>query len=259
MEPFRKHRGVVAPLYRENIDTDQIIPKQHLKRIERTGFGTYLFSDWRYHPDGAPRPDFVLNQERYRSASILVAGKNFGCGSSREHAAWALSEFGFRAVLAPSYADIFRINAGNNGLLLIEADAATVHRVAEQAQAGQPYELTIDLESQTFADAYGLSERFEIESFRRHRLLHGLDEIGMTLTHAAEIARFEQQRPTFLQNAARPRVPSNRHCLRLDRAHRDGRGSCRPSESREDVQAQLLCTSLIGSVHPVKKFLPRAT
>lgn len=191
MEPFRSHRGIVVPLHRENIDTDQIIPKQHLKRIERTGFGTYLFSDWRYHPDGSPRHDFVLNQEHYRSATILVAGKNFGCGSSREHAAWALSEFGIRAVIAPSYADIFRINAGNNGLLLIEAAGTTVQRIAAQAQARPPYELTIDLENQTIADGDGLSERFEIEPFRRHRLLHGLDEIGMTLTHEAEIARFE--------------------------------------------------------------------
>src|SRR5208282_1547478 len=129
MQPFRKHRGIVVPLHRENIDTDQIIPKQHLKRIERTGFGDFLFFDWRYHPDGAPRQDFVLNQEPYRSASILVAGKNFGCGSSREHAAWALSEFGIRAIIAPSYADIFSINAGNNGLLLIEAEEVAVQRI----------------------------------------------------------------------------------------------------------------------------------
>ena len=117
MEPIRKHRGVVAPLHRENIDTDQIIPKQHLKRIERTGFGQFLFFDWRYHPDGRDREDFVLNHEHFRNATILVAGKNFGCGSSREHAAWALGEFGFRVILAPSFADIFRNNAGNNGLL----------------------------------------------------------------------------------------------------------------------------------------------
>lgn len=200
MEPFRKHRGIVVPLHRENIDTDQIIPKQHLKRIERTGFGAYLFSDWRFHPDGAPRQDFVLNQERYRSASILVAGKNFGCGSSREHAAWALSQFGIRAIIAPSYADIFRINAGNNGLLLIEAEEKTVQRIAEQAQTKRPYELTIDLESQTVADDCGFSHEFVIEPFRRHRLLHGLDEIGMTLTREAEITRFEHQRHTFLHN-----------------------------------------------------------
>jgi 3-isopropylmalate/(R)-2-methylmalate dehydratase small subunit len=200
MEPFRKHRGIVAPLHRENIDTDQIIPKQHLKRIERTGFGTHLFSDWRFHSDGTPCPGFVLNQQHYRSASILVVGKNFGCGSSREHAAWALSEFGFRAIIAPSYADIFRINAGNNGLLLIEAEESVVRRIAEHAQIKRPYELTIDLENQTIADDCGFSEEFVIEPFRRHRLLHGLDEIGMTLTHEAEIANFEHQHHAFFRN-----------------------------------------------------------
>jgi len=201
MEPFRKHRGIVAPLVRENIDTDQIIPKQHLKRIERTGFGAYLFSDWRFHLDGSPRHDFVLNQEHYRSASILVAGKNFGCGSSREHAAWALSEFGIRAIIAPSYADIFSSNAGNNGLLLIELDDSVVCRIAEHAQTKPPYELTIDLEGQMIADDFGLSERFAIEDFRRHRLLHGLDAIGVTLTHEAEIARFEQRHRKSLSSS----------------------------------------------------------
>ncbi len=199
MEPFRQHRGTVAPLLRENIDTDQIIPKQHLKSIERTGFGAHLFSGWRFHGDGTLQRDFVLNQEHYRSASILVAGRNFGCGSSREHAAWALSEFGFRAIIAPSYADIFRTNAGNNGLLLIEMEEPLVRRIAEQAQAKPPYKLTIDLETQTIADDFGLSESFAVETFRRHRLLHGLDEIGMTLLHEADIARFEECRRTFLQ------------------------------------------------------------
>jgi 3-isopropylmalate/(R)-2-methylmalate dehydratase small subunit len=199
MGPFRQHRGTVAPLLRENIDTDQIIPKQHLKSIERTGFGAHLFSGWRFHGDGTPRHDFVLNQEHYRSASILVAGKNFGCGSSREHAAWALSEFGFRAIIAPSYADIFRTNAGNNGLLLIEMEEPLVRRIAESAQTQRPYELTIDLETQTIADDFGLSESFAVEAYRRHRLLHGLDEIGMTLLHEADISRFEECRHTFLQ------------------------------------------------------------
>jgi 3-isopropylmalate/(R)-2-methylmalate dehydratase small subunit len=194
MEPFRQHRGSVAPLFRENIDTDQIIPKQHLKSIERTGFGDHLFSGWRFHGDGTRRPEFVLNQERYRSASILVAGKNFGCGSSREHAAWALSEFGFRAIIAPSYADIFRTNAGNNGLLLIELAEPEVRRMAEHAQTRPTYKLTIDLEAQTVADDAGFSGTFAVEPFRRHRLLHGLDEIGMTLMHEADIARFEERR-----------------------------------------------------------------
>lgn len=193
MEPIRQHRGIVAPLHRENIDTDQIIPKQHLKRIERTGFGTFLFSDWRYRPEGGERPDFVLNQEHYRGATILVAGKNFGCGSSREHAAWALAEFGFRVILAPSYADIFRNNAGNNGLLVIELSEATIQRIAENAATHCPYHLNVDLERQLITDDFGLSENFQIEDFRRHRLMNGLDEIGMTLMHEADITRFEKR------------------------------------------------------------------
>jgi 3-isopropylmalate/(R)-2-methylmalate dehydratase small subunit len=193
MEPIRKHRGVVAPLHRENIDTDQIIPKQHLKRIERTGFGEFLFFDWRYHPDGRDREDFVLNHEHFRDATILVAGKNFGCGSSREHAAWALGEFGFRVILAPSFADIFRNNAGNNGLLVIELAESVIQRIAEHADKHRPYHLSVDLENQTITDDFGLSETFEVEAFRRHRLLNGLDEIAMTLVHEADITRFEQQ------------------------------------------------------------------
>jgi 3-isopropylmalate/(R)-2-methylmalate dehydratase small subunit len=184
----------VAPLHRENIDTDQIIPKQHLKRIERTGFGEFLFFDWRYHPDGREREDFVLNHEHFRNATILVAGKNFGCGSSREHAAWALGEFGFRVILAPSFADIFRNNAGNNGLLVSELAEDVIRRIAEHADKHRPYHLSVDLEQQTITDDFGLSESFEVEPFRRHRLLHGLDEIGMTLVHEADIARFEKQR-----------------------------------------------------------------
>ncbi len=191
MEPIRKHRGVVAPLHRENIDTDQIIPKQHLKRIERTGFGKFLFSDWRYHSDGREREDFVLNHEPYRTATILVAGKNFGCGSSREHAAWALGEFGFRVILAPSYADIFRNNAGNNGLLLIELEEETIFRIAKNARDRKPYHLQVDLEQQTITDDHGLFESFRVEEFRRHRLMNGLDEIGMTLMHEPDIANFE--------------------------------------------------------------------
>jgi 3-isopropylmalate/(R)-2-methylmalate dehydratase small subunit len=194
MEPIRKHRGVVAPLYKENVDTDQIIPKQHLKRIERTGFGQFLFFDWRYRSDGRDREDFVLNHEHFRNATILVAGKNFGCGSSREHAAWALGEFGFRVILAPSFADIFRNNAGNNGLLLIELAERVIQRIAQHADKHRPYHLHVDLENQTIADDFGLSESFEIDAFRRYRLLHGLDEIGMTLEHEADIARFEERR-----------------------------------------------------------------
>jgi 3-isopropylmalate/(R)-2-methylmalate dehydratase small subunit len=198
MEPIRKHRGIVAPLHRENIDTDQIIPKQHLKKIERTGFGQHLFSDWRYHPDGSHRPDFVLNQHPFHQATILVTGKNFGCGSSREHAAWALQEFGFRAIIAPSYADIFRNNAGNNGLLLIELPEATVQRIAEAAQTEPGYELHVDLENQVVTDDHGLSDTFVVDEFRRHRLLHGLDEIGMTLAHESEITDFERRHCSYL-------------------------------------------------------------
>jgi len=194
MEPICKHRGVVAPLHRENIDTDQIIPKQHLKRIERSGFGQFLFSDWRYHADGSDREDFVLNHEPFRKATILVAGKNFGCGSSREHAAWALGEFGFRVILAPSFADIYRNNAGNNGLLVIELAEPTIERLAQHAHNQRPYHLTVDLEKQIITDDLGLAEKFEIEAFRRHRLMNGLDEIGMTLLHADDITRFEQDR-----------------------------------------------------------------
>jgi len=193
MEPIRQHRGVVAPLHRGNIDTDQIIPKQHLKRIERTGFGQFLFFDWRYHPDGRDREDFVLNQPHCRNATILVAGKNFGCGSSREHAAWALGEFGFRVILAPSFADIFRNNAGNNGLLVIELPEATIQRIADNADQHRPYYLSVDLENQTISDDFGLSEKFKVDPFRRHRLLNGLDEIGMTLAHEADIERYEAQ------------------------------------------------------------------
>jgi 3-isopropylmalate/(R)-2-methylmalate dehydratase small subunit len=193
MQAFVTHRGVVAVLDRENIDTDQIIPKQHLKRIERTGFGAFLFSDWRYFPDGSPRPDFVLNQEHGRRASILVAGKNFGCGSSREHAAWALMDFGFRAVIAPSFADIFRNNSGNNGLLVIELPEERVQMLAQRGRK-PGYELKIDLENQTIRDDIGFKIDFAIDPSRRSRLLQGLDEIGLTLMHEADIAKFEQRR-----------------------------------------------------------------
>jgi len=191
MEPIKHHRGVVAPLLRENVDTDQIIPKQHLKRIERTGFGKFAFSDWRYHTDGSERAHFPLNHEHFRTATILVAGKNFGCGSSREHAAWALGEFGFRVVLAPSFADIFRNNAFNNGMLVIELPEATIERIAEHADKDRPYHLSVDLEEQTISDDLGLDEKFDVDAFRRHRLLNGLDEIGMTLLHEADIRRYE--------------------------------------------------------------------
>ncbi len=190
---------MVAPLHQDNIDTDQIIPKQHLKRIERTGFGNLLFSDWRYNPDGSERKDFVLNRKRYREATILVAGKNFGCGSSREHAAWALGEFGFRAILAPSYADIFRNNAGNNGLLVIELKHEVIQQIADNAERLHPYHLHIDLERNTITDDFGLLQVFEIDEFRRSRLLNGMDEISITLAHEDAISNYERQKrpPNF--------------------------------------------------------------
>jgi 3-isopropylmalate/(R)-2-methylmalate dehydratase small subunit len=195
MEPFRKHTGKVAPLYRANVDTDQIIPKQFLKRIEKTGFGEFLFNDWRRSASGEPEPSFVLNQPQYSGASILVAAKNFGCGSSREHAVWALADYGFRAVLAPSFADIFANNCVKNGVLtvaLTEEEAAEIARKAELAG----YQLTIDLESCTVEDQDGFQAKFKIDEFTRHCLLEGLDDIGLTLQHESAISRFESKHPT---------------------------------------------------------------
>jgi 3-isopropylmalate/(R)-2-methylmalate dehydratase small subunit len=191
MEPFRKHTGVAAPLDRLNVDTDQIIPKQFLKRIERTGFGEFLFHDWRLLPDGRPNPDFVLNDTRYQRASILIAGANFGCGSSREHAPWALMDHGFRAIVAPSFADIFTTNCFKNGLLTVVLPENAVAQLMRRAQKYAPYSLTIDLESRTVSDEHGFSAAFPIDDFRRHCLLEGLDEIGLTLQREAEIAAYE--------------------------------------------------------------------
>jgi len=198
MQPFVKHTGLVAPLDRPNVDTDQIIPKQFLKRIERTGFGEFAFFDWRYLPDGTPNPGFELNRPQYQGASILVAGRNFGCGSSREHAPWALQEYGFRALIAPSFADIFRNNCAQNGILTVilpEEQVATLLRNAQE-QAG--YTLTVDLESCTVDDGQGFHAAFEVDPFVRERLLKGLDEIGMTLQRDDKIAAFEQHRPSWL-------------------------------------------------------------
>jgi 3-isopropylmalate/(R)-2-methylmalate dehydratase small subunit len=181
MKPFTKHTGIVAPLDRANVDTDQIIPKQFLKRIERTGFGEFLFYDWRYLLDGQFDPSFVLNQPRYRGASILVAGKNFGCGSSREHAPWALGEFGFRVIIAPSFADIFANNCFKNGMLPI---ALPEEQVKELMQRD---ELTVDLERQMIDDQIG----FKIGEFQRYCLLEGLDDIGLTLRHEDAIREYE--------------------------------------------------------------------
>jgi 3-isopropylmalate/(R)-2-methylmalate dehydratase small subunit len=190
MQPFTKHTGLVAPLARANVDTDQIIPKQFLKRIERTGFAEFLFYDWRYWPDGSLNPSFVLNEPRYRGASILVADKNFGCGSSREHAPWALGEFGFRVIIAPSFADIFANNCFKNGMLPIALPVAEIMR---RAQEDEGYELTVDLETQMITDKDGLSVPFVVNDFQRYCLLEGLDDIGLTLRHEDAIEAYEAQ------------------------------------------------------------------
>jgi 3-isopropylmalate/(R)-2-methylmalate dehydratase small subunit len=191
LKPFTKHTGLVAPLDRANVDTDQIIPKQFLKRIERTGFGQFLFYDWRFLPDGQPNPSFVLNEPRYQGASILVADKNFGCGSSREHAPWALGEFGFRVIIAPSFADIFQNNCFKNGMLPI---ALPVDEIMKRAQEVEGYELTVDLVTQTITDENRLSLSFEVGSFQRYCLLEGLDDIGLTLRHEDAIRAYEASR-----------------------------------------------------------------
>ena len=191
MKAFTKHTGLVAPLDRANVDTDQIIPKQFLKRIERTGFGEFLFYDWRYLPDGQPNPSFVLNEPRYQGASILVAGKNFGCGSSREHAPWALGEFGFCVIIAPSFADIFQNNCFKNGMLPI---AVPVDEIMKRAQEIEAYRLTVDLQTQMITDEDGLSVAFEVGSFQRYCLLEGLDDIGLTLRHEEAIKAYEASR-----------------------------------------------------------------
>jgi len=193
MEPFKTLTSLAAPLGRTNIDTDQIIPKQFLKRIERTGYGDFLFFDWRQTPEGKPVPEFVLNDPRYRGAQILIAGKNFGCGSSREHAAWALSDFGFRCVIAPTFADIFFSNAGKNGIVLARLSEEQVNELLDKAQSIPGYKLTVSLEDQTVTDGQGFSATFEVDPFRRYCLLEGLDDIGLTLRHADELDKFEKQ------------------------------------------------------------------
>ena len=194
MEKFTKLQGIVAPLDRANVDTDQIIPKQFLKRIERTGFGEFAFFDWRYLEDGVPNPDFILNQDRYRDASILVGGGNFGSGSSREHAPWALMEMGFRAIIAPSFADIFRNNCMQNGLLPVILNSSEVDTVMARALRGSGYSATVDLESQTVTDEQGLDANFEVDPFRKNSLLKGLDDVGITLNYEDSIESFESNR-----------------------------------------------------------------
>ncbi|MYN12007.1 3-isopropylmalate dehydratase small subunit [Pusillimonas sp. TS35] len=203
MQAFTTHKGLVAPLDRENVDTDLIIPKQFLKSIKRTGFGPNLFDELRYLDHGEPgmdnskrplNPDFVLNQSRYQGASVLLARKNFGCGSSREHAPWALTQYGFRAILAPSYADIFFNNSFKNGLLPIVLPEQEVARLFEAVQANPGYQLTIDLARQVVVEPDGRELAFDIEPFRKHCLLNGLDDIGLTLQKADKIRAFEAER-----------------------------------------------------------------
>ena len=200
MRPFRQHKGKVAPLYRHNVDTDQIIPKQFLKRIERTGFGEFLFYDWRRARDGSPDPSFPLNHTRYAGASILVTGKNFGCGSSREHAVWALDDFGFRAVVASSFADIFANNSTKNGFLAVQLTEDEAAELMQRAQEIDDYQVTIDLEKCEVRDDTDFRAHFFMDEFVRHCLLNGLDDIALTLQHEAEIAAYEAEHspPTAL-------------------------------------------------------------
>jgi 3-isopropylmalate/(R)-2-methylmalate dehydratase small subunit len=201
MNKFTIHTGFVAPLDRANVDTDQIIPKQFLKRIERTGFGEFLFYDWRYLPSGRLDDSFVLSQPRFRKASILVTGKNFGCGSSREHAPWALADWGFRTIIAPSFADIFANNCLKNGLLPLVLSEAETGLIIARAFEHEYYRVTVDLEQTIVTDSLGFSTAFSIDSFSRHCLLEGLDDISLTLQHENEIAAFETHRPTWLAHS----------------------------------------------------------
>jgi 3-isopropylmalate/(R)-2-methylmalate dehydratase small subunit len=193
MEPFKTLTSLAAPLDRTNVDTDQIIPKQFLKRIERTGYGDFLFFDWRQTPGGTPIADFVINDARYKGAKILIAGKNFGCGSSREHAAWALSDYGFRVVIAPTFADIFFSNAGKNGIVLVRLSDSEVNTLLQNAEKIPNYQLTVSLEAQTLTDGRGFSAKFEIDPFRKFCLIEGFDDIGLTLRHEAELDEFEKR------------------------------------------------------------------
>lgn len=200
MQPIHLLTSTAVPLPLPNIDTDQIIPKQFLKRIERTGYGEFLFYDWRYNLDTpdhvSERRDFVLNKQEYRGAEILLAEKNFGCGSSREHAAWAILQYGFRAVIAPSFADIFFSNAGKNGIVLVRLSEAEVETLIQRCTANPEHRLTISLAEQTVTDEQGFSATFEMDPFRKECLLNGWDDIGLTMRHEQELAQFEGRHDT---------------------------------------------------------------
>ena len=195
MEPFIRVHGGVVPMNRVNVDTDQIIPKQFLKRVERGGFGQFLFNDWRYNADGSDNPEFILNKPGYEGADILVAGRNFGCGSSREHAPWALGDYGFRCVIAPSFADIFSGNCFQNGILPVILPEEAVQQIMEKAEKDPGYKLHVDLEAQrVWDDSEEVVATFDLEPFRRYSLLNGLDDIGLTMEREDDISKFESQR-----------------------------------------------------------------
>ena len=205
MQPFISHHGRVAALRRANVDTDQIIPKQFLKRIERSGFGPFLFYDWRYLADGTDNPAFELNRPEARGATVLLAGANFGCGSSREHAPWALADYGFRAIIAPSFADIFFGNCFQNGLLPVALPQSAVDELFRRCAEAHSYELTVDLNARSVSDRAGFHSQFEVDSYRRAMLMNGLDEIGRTLLEEPHIAAFERRRAA-LRTGKEPRI-----------------------------------------------------
>jgi 3-isopropylmalate/(R)-2-methylmalate dehydratase small subunit len=192
MQPYSTHTGLVLPLDRVNVDTDQMVPKQFIKWLTREGYGRVLFYDWRYLPGEKPNPDFVLNFQKYKGASVLLARANFGCGSSREHAPWAIADYGFRAIIAPSYADIFYNNCFKNGILPVTLPEGQIDELFRREQATPGYQLTVDLPKQIVTDAQGLSLGFEVDPFRKRVLLEGLDDIGLTLKHEPDITAFEK-------------------------------------------------------------------
>ncbi|MGI8423970.1 MAG: 3-isopropylmalate dehydratase small subunit [Chloroflexota bacterium] len=204
MQPYSSVTGVVGPLDRVNVDTDQIIPKQFLKRIERTGFGPFAFFDWRYKEDGTPNTEFELNRPGYEGATVLIAGRNFGCGSSREHAPWALEDMGFRTIIAPSFADIFYNNCFQNGMLPIILPEETVKDLLDRAKERPGYALMVDLKEQTVSDEEGVVAQFDVDQFRKHCLLNGLDNVGLTMQHEADIDAFERTRSDVFPIAKEP-------------------------------------------------------
>lgn len=197
MQKFTTHTGLAVPLYRANIDTDQIIPKQFLKSIKRTGFGVNLFNDWRYLSNGEPNPEFTLNQPKYKGASVLLTGKNFGCGSSREHAPWALEDYGFRVIVSSAFADIFYNNCFKVGLLPLILDEEKIAELVDRASTFEKYQISVDLEYQKVVDSAGFAETFSIDEFRKYCLINGLDDIGLTLKNVDRITAFEKTRPVW--------------------------------------------------------------